>query len=103
MKSNGNTIHTFSSLSSLVPTTTSNMPPATKTKKRVEMNEIVIDDMVILTVMMQFKNEKKRRLQKQMIKDENFMSRMESSETGTIEKLASVQMALMETLKERLE
>jgi hypothetical protein len=79
------------------------MPPATKTKKRVEMNEIVIDDMVILTVMMQFKNEKKRRLQKQMIKDENFMSRMESSETGTIEKLASVQMALMETLKERLE
>jgi hypothetical protein len=43
MKSYGNPI-TFSSLSLLVPATTSNMPPATIPKKRVEMNEIVIDD-----------------------------------------------------------
>jgi hypothetical protein len=35
LKSYGNTIHTFSSLSSLAPTTTSKMPPATTPKKRV--------------------------------------------------------------------
>jgi hypothetical protein len=44
MKSYGNPILTFSSLSLLVPTTTSNMPPATIPMKRVKMNEIVIGD-----------------------------------------------------------